>query len=499
MGREEILPQRENALEKGGYETVGLDQQETLARRARGMGNGAAQAALYVLSVLRPSFLSKTCKKSAKLRRTAYLDGLRGFAAFLVYWLHHQLWAHAPQGAAAHMQHGFGYDGEYYMSAFFGIRTFFTGGHYAVATFFVISGYVLSTKPLSLVQAGDMVHFMDNVASALFRRWMRLYIPIIVTTLITLHMWHVLGIWMDFVPEPSYGAELWRWYTEFKNFSFIWSTGGFPWSTYNPHTWSIPVEMKGSICIYTAIVAFSRTRRNMRLLCSALLTYYFMYIADGAYYSLFTAGMLICDIEQLGAEDSLPEWIALFKPYSRIIFHLLFIISVFLGGVPSFSNDILVLRNTPGWHYLSFLVPQAVFDYKWFYLFWAAVLLVVSVPHLPWLKRFFECRFCQYLGRISYMFYLVHGPVLWTLGDRFYAAVGWSREYQAMTIPGWVNRFPLPNWGPFGLELSFLLPHLILVPVTFWVAEIGTTLIDDPAIRFVQSLYRKMLPESGPS
>lgn len=86
----------------------------------------------------------------------------------------------------------------------------------------------------------------------------------------------------------------------------------------------------------------------------------------------------------------------------------------------------------------------------------------------------YETRFCQYLGRISYMFYLVHGPILTTLGDRLYAATGMSRDGHAIGVPAWTNRLPLPRNGPFGLEIAYLMPHFILLPFTLWVAEVTT-------------------------
>jgi len=134
-----------------------------------------------------------------------------------------------------------------------------------------------------------------------------------------------------------------------------------------------------------------------------------------------------------------------------------------------------------------------VFDYKWFYLFWASTLLIVCAGRISWLKRFFETSFCLYMGRISFMFYLVHGPILWMLGDRVYAAVGFSREAHALTIPGWENKFSIPRVGPFGMELNFWVPQLLLLPVTFWVAEIATTVIDDNVLRFVAWLYKQTL------
>ncbi|KAF2863921.1 hypothetical protein K470DRAFT_261443 [Piedraia hortae CBS 480.64] len=486
-------PRRENLLEKGEHDGYADVERVSPGSQARGLLRNVGQMVYGLVGAVRPSIFSRAPKKPVKLRRTAYLDGMRGFAALLVYILHHQLWAHISFGGFS-LQHGFGYNGTYYFATFPGIRTFFTGGHYAVGIFFILSGYVLSAKPLSCIHAADYVGLEANVASALFRRWLRLYLPIIITTFLIWHFWHVFGIWMEFTPEPTYRQELWKWYSEFKNFSFVFTTGGFPWSTYNSHTWSIPVEMKGSIAVYTTCIAVSRMRTNARLLTLAALVYYFMYIADGAYFAFFSAGILLSDLDLLALEDQLPGCIAWLKPYKTPLAVIGFVVSIWLGGCPSFDNEKETLRKQFGWYYASFIVPQAVFDYKWFFLFWAAVLQLIVVPHLPPIKRFFETRFCQYLGRISYMFYLVHGPILASLGDRMYAMVGLARPDANLNIADWVNRFPLPAFGPFGLELNFLACQMVLLPFTFWVAEIATTLIDDPVLRFCQWLYKMTLP-----
>lgn len=64
----------------------------------------------------------------------------------------------------------------------------------AVSCFFVMSGYVLSAKPLSLIMAGDFDALQANVASALFRRWLRLYLPIIGVTVCLLIFEHITGV-----------------------------------------------------------------------------------------------------------------------------------------------------------------------------------------------------------------------------------------------------------------------------------------------------------------
>lgn len=235
---------------------------------------------------------------------------------------------------------------------------------------------------------------------------------------------------------------------------------------------------------------------------------YFLYIVDGCFLSMFLAGMHICELHLLAENKDLPEYFSIFKRRRKLIFYTMFIISMILAGAPSSSPNVEVLQNTPGWSYLAFLRPVAMTDFKWFYLFWAATFLVASVPHIPWLKGFFETPFCQYLGRISFALYLVHGPLLETVGERVYLAVGWEREQVADDLLRWVNIFPLPKGGPLGLEPSYLLPNLILLPITLWTAEVATNCSMILPLEFpvgcikkqrhhVYNCYTTLLPLSG--
>lgn len=467
----------------------GLLEQIPPRRRVSALAHAALAGCV---DFLRPSVCSPVKKEKRKaLRDTAYLDGLRGFAALLVYWLHHQLWAHQGVSGDRILENAFGFDRQYYFICLPGIRTFFSGGHFAVTVFFVISGYVLSTKPMKLVHHQETALLADNLTSALFRRWIRLFLPVIVTTFLWMTSWHVFGFApSNPKPQSRYLDEVWNWYAEFKNFSFVFKTEGELWFNYNFHAWSIPMEFRGSITIYTALLAFANCTRNKRLLCETGLIFYFLYVTDGWFCAMFVAGMLLCDLDLLAAEKNLPRFFSKFEPYKTSIFYCLFVVSIYLGGVPSNSFDLSVLRRSPGWYYLSFLKPQAVFNYKWFYLFWASTLLVGSLPRIPWIKALFETRVCQYLGHISFAFYLVHGPVLWILGDRLYAATGLLREGHSMTVHAWINRFPLPRFGPFGLELNFVIPHILLLPLTLWLAEIVTKTVDEPSVRFSQWAYK---------
>ncbi|KAF2799200.1 hypothetical protein K505DRAFT_231511 [Melanomma pulvis-pyrius CBS 109.77] len=454
------------------------------------------------LDLLRPEFLNlrhNDAKKS--MRQTAWLDGLRGFAAFMVYLHHNQLWAHGGMGNLIY-ENAFGYEGRHYFAALPFVRHFFSGGHFAVAIFFVISGYVLSIKSLSLIQKGQLQNSADSVGSALFRRWLRLYIPVIAVTFLWMSQRHWTKIWVDSGElKSTYREEVRSWYYTFKNYSFVFTGNIYEFTVlYHPHSWSIPIEFKGSIIIYTALSAFSRCTRNARLWCEAGLMFYFLYIVDGWYGALFMSGMLLCDLDLLALDDQLPRFLSVLEDFKELIFFHLFIAAMYLGGVPSFESHEYehLLSKSPGWRWLSHLKPQAVFDPKWFHLFWAAFLLVASIPRLPWLKQFFETRFCQYLARISFALYLMHGPVMWMLGDRLYAAVGMAREAHKEHIPQWVDAFPISKKGPMGLELAFWAPQVVILAVTLYAAEMVTKLFDEPSVRFSNWLYRKTLAPAPP-
>ncbi|KAJ8117043.1 hypothetical protein OPT61_g1680 [Boeremia exigua] len=457
------------------------------------------RATRWSLDVVRPEFLTLRPGSPRKpIRRTAWLDGLRGFAAFIVYLHHNQLWSHDIHGNSV-FENSFGYNNQHYFAALPFVRHFFSGGHFAVAIFFVISGYVLSIKPLRSIQKGQHMASADSVGSALFRRWVRLYLPVIGFTLSWMIFRHWTNVWVDFGErKDSWGEEFKTWYYTFKNYSFVFLTGdGLDFTKkYNGHLWSIPMEFKGSIIVYTALSALSRCTKNSRLCCEVALSVYFLYIVDGWYGALFMGGVLLSDLDLLALDDEEPHFLSKLHGFKEFIFFHLFLIAMYLGGVPSCESfdgryrDLLA--SSPGWRWLFRFKPQAVWDFKWFYLTWAAILTVASIPRLPWLKRFFEMRFCQYLGRISFALYLVHGIVIEVLADRLYAAVGFKKNGHK-NISQWVDVFPLAMNRPMGFELAFWAVQVVNVPVTFYLAEVVTRLFDEPSVRFSNWLYKRTL------
>jgi peptidoglycan/LPS O-acetylase OafA/YrhL len=446
--------------------------------------------------MMRPELSDFRKQDKVILRDTAYLDGLRGVAAFLVYIVHHESWAH-PVWLPV-MEMGYGFDGHRYFVCLPVVRILFLGGHFAVSIFFVISGFVLSRSPLKMIHDGGReADLARSMSSAMFRRAVRLYTPVIVTTFIFLTVWHLgSGVWTAYPPhQADYFTEIATWAREFSNFSYVFRHRGIAWLTYNLHSWSIPVEYKGSMVIYVCLLALSRSSVRARLSIVAGLIFYFMYVVDGWFISCFLSGMVLAEFELLQRSKCLPSWawLNLVRSHQHFLLHLSLFAGLWLGSQPGGAPDINYLEKSPGWHYLAKLIPSACSEFKWFWFTWAAILTVQAVIHLPWLRSVFETPVAQYLGRISFSLYLVHGPILWIVADRLYTATGRTREGQNQGILAWKDVFPLSSAGPVGLEFNFLACHLIILPLTLYVSEVATRLIDTPSVTLAQYLYRKTL------
>jgi peptidoglycan/LPS O-acetylase OafA/YrhL len=422
-----------------------------------------------------PAGKSASVQESRSLS-TAYLDGLRGIATLLVYWHHHILWFHADSRLI--LEAGFGFESQHHFATLPGVRTFFTGAHFAVATFFVISGYTMSLRALAAIHEQNQARLADSLASSISRRWLRLYLPLASTSLAFVGTCYLFDLQARGVTrQQNWLSELWKWNVEFWRFSFVFDESGLPWFSYNDQLWTIPVEFKASCVVYATLLAVSRASAGMRVALLTGLIVYFLFLVDGWYVAMSLSGSLLCDFNLQVAQNTSLRAVVKVNAGMRAIRYPLLLMAIYLAGVPHYID----LAEHPGWYYLSLLKPHTMQDPKWFFLFWAGTLLVALVPHFSWLKLFLEGWCCQYLGRVSYAVYLVHGPVLWTLGN-------WV--YRHVEIVGRQS-------GVLGMNVDMLVSHLVLFPCTIGIAEVARRLVDDPSVRFSRYLYRKVTAANG--
>jgi peptidoglycan/LPS O-acetylase OafA/YrhL len=405
--------------------------------------------------MLIPSFLQRQSTWDGEVSRrnsnVAALDGLRGIAALFVFFFH-ILFSYTRA-----IEYGYG-QGEKNKSVLqLPFLSLWYRGHSMVAVFFVVGGYVMSLKPLSLMHSHQAVAAPGALVSSVFRRSIRIYVPAVVASFSTmLTIW--LGWWEyprrfttnerlivypDLHPEPkaTFALQIWDWLyatAGLTNLFNYYNRDGFLlpyYNQYDPHLWTVPFEYRSSLIVTLVLLAFSRCKFNARVLFVAS-TIIFCGCWDRWELVCFLSGTLLCDIDIFNQhrdrrparletifeedEEKLPQWES-GKPQSSVRdsvkdqdakhWLLLFIVGLYLLSTPN-----LDIGNTPGYRTLYQLTPTTYTDKKRFLQSIGAVCTTWAVTNCPMLQQPFTSPFAQYLGRISYSLYVVHGPLIHIIG-----------------------------------------------------------------------------------
>jgi peptidoglycan/LPS O-acetylase OafA/YrhL len=133
----------------------------------------------HTLRFLVPSFLSK--HEPSIMRRTDFLDGMRGFACVVVF-VSHCVPSFFPYGKVGFWSIN-GTRNDNYITQLPIIRLTYAGTS-MVLIFFVLSGFSITLKPLKLARQGASDLLYNNLVSATFRRAGRLYFPCVALMLL---------------------------------------------------------------------------------------------------------------------------------------------------------------------------------------------------------------------------------------------------------------------------------------------------------------------------
>ncbi|OIW28905.1 acyltransferase [Coniochaeta ligniaria NRRL 30616] len=442
--------------------------------------------------LLLPSFLQPRTfsipARNCRLSPTAYLDGLRGLAALFVVFCHYSY-------TSFDIAEGWGYKNRNYNILRLPIIRLFYQGPAMVAIFFVVSGYALSLKPLKLMRSrsGDG-SFGKTLGSSVFRRGMRLFIPTAASTLLVAVLIRVgLYEWTrEFSGDRRYirhpreqhyhrlattGEQVRDWAWHMFYFVHVWGWEKFGGSTgLDQHLWTIPVEFRASMFLFLTMAGTSGLKTGARWATVAGLMC-FTYRSDRWEMLLFFAGMLLAEWDLIRRAHE-PTSSSLLLPHDTSLprsqrkakvvmwaWMALGILALFLLSQPDEGHE-----ATPGWVFLSSAIPDWWSDKYRYWQCVGAVLLVLCVAHSPetW-QPLFNTRPVQYLGKISYAIYLMHGPVLHTAG---YAIQRWAWGITGVEGVAY-------NWG-FALASVFVLPLIV------WAADVFWRVVDAPVVRFAR-------------
>ncbi|CAD0084677.1 unnamed protein product [Aureobasidium vineae] len=186
--------------------------------------------------------------------------------------------------------------------------------------------------------------------------------------------------------------------------------------------------------------------------------------------TLFYAGFLMAelDIRRSAAKASYKSDSSnTSKCFWSIIYIIIFMAGVFLCGQPERN-----VENTYLWSTIIPLVPNYIIDRWRYWTSWGALLIVYSTSNDELLQCLFTNRVSQYLGKISFSLYLVHGFIIHTMG------------YSLLEI----------SWSLIGeekKETCFIFMATCVIVTTVWWADVFMRLVDIPSVKFAKWLEGK--------
>lgn len=324
-------------------------------------------------------------------RRFEELEGLRGVAAVVVAIYHFLLGFYlfaffGPQGNS--VQH-FRLEDNFYGSIF---ASFFSGS-FAVAIFFVLSGFVLSVG----FYQSRKIAIIKKLAA---KRYLRLMLPALASTLGCLFIisFGVLKIQeAGAITGSSWLLSSWNFAPSFfdalkSGVIDIFISGS---SAYNNVLWTMAIEFAGSFLVFGYLALFGLQKRRWVgygiLLVATFNTWFFAFIA----------GMIIADLytnNKMRLERR--SWILLAP---------LLLLILWMGGYPVYGGD-----TAPLYGFLN----QVASSVHWniMLLTTGAILLMTAVLMVQQFAQFFSKKSLVVLGKYTFSLYLVHLPVLYTVG-----------------------------------------------------------------------------------
>lgn len=357
------------------------------------------------------------------------LDSLRGVAAFAVVLYHASLFWGPPFGPP--------YGGLFNKVLQSPLGLMFSGPD-AVYVFFVMSGFVLF---LPYIRPEGP----DPYPQYVIKRVCRIYLPYLAA------LAFAIAADLLFYNPAAHWAGWVNWTRPFS-MQQVWLHVALVWASalgeFNPAFWSFIHEMRLSLLYPLIAAAALRLRLGVGIIVSlvfcgamfALEPWTGSNIRTLGYGGLFLLGALIA--------RNLGRIRAVIEPRGAWASALLLLLSIFFFK----STHFLPARLYQWWT----LVPLHATG--------AALMMVLAITS-AWFRRFLHLRPVHWTGKVSYSFYLLHGPILYALASLF-----WTRTSHHLLLIA------------FGIALSLAL------------AGVMYQYVERPAIALGRKLTRRETP-----
>lgn len=381
-------------------------------------------------------------KKNHSIAPTARfmeLEGLRGLASLMVA-VYHCLLAFY-----AFMFFGYGFQNMRLEDNLYGNPiAVFLSGTFAVAVFFVLSGFVLS---VGFFRSKSI----DSVRRLAVKRYSRLMLPALVSTIVC---YILIKLGLSFTQDAANLTQSgwlrasWGFVPDFgqaisSGLIGIFATGG---SAYNNVLWTMKIELIGSFVVFGFILLFGNSQHRWILYLLSLVLAFNM----GVWYMAFIVGMLLADLYTSGYLSQKSRAIPFITGVLAI--------ALFFGGYPYASVE--------GTMYQKFVIPGVQMQALSTII--GASILVGLIMSTKQLSSLFRHRYLSALGKYSFSLYLIHLPVIYSLT---------------------VGLFVLLR-AHFGYNTSFALAFSASIPVVVLSTILFYRYVEAPSVRFANGFEK---------
>lgn len=443
----------------------------------------------------------------SRIYPTSWLDGLRGLAAVCVFNFHY-VFAYSdmtfmPWGDAQHR----------WLIELPIIRLPYLGLP-MVSIFFIVAGYVISLKPLQLMNSNTSASrekLLQNLCSSVFRRFFRLYLPTIASTLIAVFATRLYL--NEIVRDPLANKEIFPgrrekhlprfetlsqqmrfWYREMSKLASVYDGWKPFYPIHDQHLWTIQYEFRSSLVLYLSLMLVARTRMYVRLGLLLTLSFY-AFCWDRWEIMLYLWGSCLAQWDVIGeplpgAPDILPYdtdknliedgGVATESPRSASCTPNLARVRSALGIPLNIASYIFALwlltspqkgfQTAYGYQTLSLLIPSFWTRKEKFLPALGSALLVFLLSRespASLLRRALTGHLVQYLGKISFSLYLVHGPILHAYG---------------YLVPIWVWTL-VGRESVWGYCVGLAVGWVVNLMVVLWLADVFGREVDERCVR----------------
>ncbi|CAI6235972.1 unnamed protein product [Periconia digitata] len=397
---------------------------------------------------------------------TAWLNGVRGLAALIVAFVHFIAGEVDPPFSAFSAEPPHENRRIYQLPPF---RIIFAD-QAMVALFFVVSAYSISIGPLKARESTPRGNFLDSLSSSVFRRPIRLYMPVAV---------------LEFLSHIAYYLNLYRWSSlpdekletlgdHIKHyFSYMLHLANpfFPFQiALNIQVWTIPAEFMGSCFVYLTILATANLRPAARLAVIVLIAVIAIWHLSWLL-STFMCGLAIAEY-QLLQHTFISDSTRISRsrtqglPLNSALNTILFVLGFYLLCIPEHPAD-----DPWGSEYRIFstIGPSLPSDQLPKAQMWRSiggVMCMFATSRSPTLQMLFNTRVAQYLGKISFGLYLVHILIFSLLRNELVQLFWWVIGEDS--VFGWIGA------------------GAVLGPLVVWCGDLFWKVVDVRAVRLAR-------------